>query len=100
LLALEEDPARVERLEQVDAAEQRGLAAPARADDDEHLALMHLEVDSVEHDVVAEALADVLESDDRFVRRCGRTGGHACRRSGLACPRAHVAIEAGWLGGA
>ena len=36
--ALEEDPARVERLEQVDAAEERALAAAARPDHDEHLA--------------------------------------------------------------
>ena len=33
LLALEEDPARLDRLEQVDAAQERALAAAARADD-------------------------------------------------------------------
>ena len=33
LLALEEDPARLDRLEQVDAAQQRALAAAARPDD-------------------------------------------------------------------
>src|SRR6266536_2860198 len=39
LLALEKDPAGVERLEQVDAAQQRALAAAAAPDHDEHLAL-------------------------------------------------------------
>ena len=69
LLALEEDPAGVERLEQVDAAEERALAAPARPDHDEHLAGRDLEVDPVEHEVVAEALHDAVEPQERLVRR-------------------------------
>ena len=63
LAALEEDPARVERLEQVDAAQQRALPAAARADHDEHLAGRDLQVDPVEHEVVAEALPHRLEPD-------------------------------------
>jgi hypothetical protein len=94
LLALEVDPARVERLEQVDAAEERALAGAARADDDEHLAWVDLEVDPVEHEVVAEALPDRLKADDRAV--CGRG---ACRR-GLPCPGAHAAIQSPWAGAA
>ena len=39
LLALEEDAPGLDRLEQVDAAKERALAAPARPDDDEHLAV-------------------------------------------------------------
>src|SRR5439155_26915422 len=61
LLAFEEDPARVDRLEQVHAAQQRALAAPARANDDEHLAGRDFEIDSVEDDEVAEALPHTLE---------------------------------------
>src|SRR5213593_3273974 len=53
---LEEDPPRVERLEQVDAPEQRALAAPARADDDQHLARGDLEVDAHEDGLAPEAL--------------------------------------------
>ena len=65
LLTLEEDPAFLDRLEEVDAAQQRALAASARADHDEHLAGGDLEVDAVEDEVVAEALADAFELDDR-----------------------------------
>ena len=67
LLAFEEDPSAVDRLEQVDAAQQRALAAPARPDDDQCLAGADGEVDAVEDDVVAEALADVLHLHDRRV---------------------------------
>src|SRR5918999_1077995 len=69
LLALEEDTALIERLQQVHAPEQRALAAPARADDDEHLAGVDAEVDPVQHEVVAEALAHAVEADDRSVAR-------------------------------
>ena len=51
---LEEDPAGVDRLEQVDAAQQRALAAPAQADHHEHLALVDGRVDAVENEEVAE----------------------------------------------
>ena len=63
LLALEEDAARLDRLEQVDAAKERALPAAARADDDEDLAQVDAEVDAVQHEVVAEALANALEPD-------------------------------------
>ena len=66
LLALEVDPARVERLEQVDAAQQRALAAAARPDHRQHLAARDVEIDRVEDEVVAEALADLFEPDDRL----------------------------------
>jgi hypothetical protein len=65
LLPLEEDPAGVDRLEQVDTAQERALAAAARADDDEHVARRDFQVDPVEHDEVAEALAHLLEPDHR-----------------------------------
>ena len=63
LLALEEDPAGLDRLEQVDAAEQRALAASARPDDAQHLAGLDAQVDAVEDEVVAEPLVDVLHAD-------------------------------------
>jgi hypothetical protein len=67
LVALEVDVPAVERLEQVDAAQQRALAAAARADHDQHLAGIHCQVDAVEDEVVAEALAHGLEPHDRAV---------------------------------
>ena len=69
LLALEEDPPGVQRLEQVDAAQERALPASARADDRQHLARGDLEVDPFEDLVVAEALVDGLEPDDGLRRR-------------------------------
>ena len=89
LVAFEVDPPRVERLEQVDAAKERALPAPARPDHDEHLARRDVEVDPVEDEVVAEALAHRLEPDDRTVRSRG-----PCRGD-LACRRAHRPIQAG-----
>src|SRR5919112_408802 len=68
LLALEEHAAAVDRLEQVDAAEQRALAAAARPDDHERLAGGDGQVDAVEHDVVAEALVNVLQAYDGSCR--------------------------------
>ena len=74
LLTLEEDAPGLDRLEQVDAAEKRALAAPARPDDDEHLAGFDAQVDAVEDDVVAEALADVLRCGPwRPIRACPST---------------------------
>ena len=78
LLALEEDPARVDRLEQVHASQQRALAAATGADDDEHLAGVDLQVDAVEDDEIAEALGHLLEANHRAV------GG---RRRRLVDPR-------------
>ena len=73
LLALEEDPTLLDRLEQVHAAQECALAATARPDHDEHLAALHAEVDPVEDEVVAEALADAIEPDDRFGQRLSVT---------------------------
>ena len=65
LLALEGDAARLDRLEEVDAPQQRALAAAARADHHEDLARLHLEVDAVEDEVVSEALPHALEPQNR-----------------------------------
>ena len=77
LLSLEEDPPGLDRLEQVDAAQERALSAAARPDDAEHLAGLDAQVDAVEDDVVAEALVDVLHADH----------GGAIRTSSLDCCR-------------
>ena len=78
LFALEEDPARVDRFEQVYASQQRALAAATAADDDEHLAGVDPQVDAVEDDELAEALLHVLQTNHRAV------GG---RRRRLVDPR-------------
>ena len=67
LLALQEDAAGVERLEQVRAAKQRALAAAAPADDDEHFACGDAQVDAAQHDVVAELLVHSLQPDHRHI---------------------------------
>ncbi len=85
LLALEEDPTGVERLEQIHAAEQGALTATARSNDDEHLADGNIEVDPVEDEIVAEALPNSLEANNptgRPQRR--RSREFVCHRS-LPC---------------
>src|SRR4051794_35617711 len=54
--ALELDDAVVDRLQQVDAPQQRGLARARRADEHDDAVLGDLEVEVVEHDLVAERL--------------------------------------------
>ena len=51
LLAVEQDAAAVDRVEQVDAAQERRLAGAARADEAHDLVLVDGEVDVVEHDL-------------------------------------------------
>ena len=50
----------VRLLEKVDAAQERALARPARADDADHVARVGLQRHALEHFVVAVALVDVL----------------------------------------
>ena len=63
LLALDEDPPGVDRLDQVDAPEQRGLAAPRGADEGDHLVLGDLEVDPLEHRQLAERLPQAVDME-------------------------------------
>ena len=56
LHAVEQDAAAVDRLEQVDAAQQGRLAGAARADEAHDLVLVDGEVDAVEHDLRAVGL--------------------------------------------
>ena len=64
-LAVDHDLALVVLLEQVDAAQQRGLARAAGADDRHDFALADLEVDALEDLGRAEALVDVVRAQHR-----------------------------------
>jgi hypothetical protein len=61
--ALEAYLAGVHRLEAVDAAQQRGLSGPRGAGDHDGCATLNGQVDAVENNVVAEALAHLRELD-------------------------------------
>ncbi len=74
LLALDDDAARVDRLQQVDAAQQRGLPRTRGADQAHHLVLGHLEVDAAQHLELAERLADALEQGGVILARRWRRG--------------------------
>ena len=63
LAAVDEDAAIVDRLEQVDAAQQRRLARPGGADQADDLVLGDVEVDAAQHRDLAERLVDVLEPE-------------------------------------
>jgi hypothetical protein len=54
--AADDDPSGIDGLEQVDAAEQRGLAGARGADEADHLVLGHHEVDAAQDLEVAERL--------------------------------------------
>ena len=58
-----DDPALVDRLQQVDAAEERRLARARGADQADDLVLLDLEVDPVENLLLAEGLAHSVELD-------------------------------------
>ncbi len=72
LLPADEDPALVDRLQEVDAPQQRRLARARGADQADDLVLADLEVDPVQHLVGAERLAHAVELDraHRILRRC------------------------------
>jgi hypothetical protein len=63
-LAVDADRAAVDRLEPVDGAAQRGLAAARRTDHDHDLAAMDREIDVLQNVQFTEVLVDVLEYDE------------------------------------
>jgi hypothetical protein len=63
LLAQELDPALVDRLEQIDAAQQGGLARARCSDQADDLVLSELEVDALEN-LDGEGLVQVLDSQE------------------------------------
>ena len=71
---LEEDAAARGLLQQVHAAQKRGLARAGRAQDHHHLAAADVQVDAAQHLVVAERLAQVLDADDGLVRSARLAG--------------------------
>jgi hypothetical protein len=79
LVALDEDLAAGGGLEHVDAAQQRRLARARGPDDADDLALTDVEVDALEHLVVAEVLVEVLHVDrgsGPVGRSVGGVGSH------------------------
>ena len=64
LLAVHDDAPGLQRLEQVDAAEQRRLARARRADEADDLVLADDEVDALQDLEVAEGLRDALDAHD------------------------------------
>ncbi len=64
-VAVHLDPAGVDLLEVVDAAQEGRLPGAGRADHADDLAAAHLEVDALQHLEPAEALVDVGRADDR-----------------------------------
>ena len=83
LLAGDDDPAGVDGLEQVDAAQEGRLARARGADQADDLVLGEREVDAAEHLELAERLVDALD---------GRAGVWPKSDTGLA----HASLPACW----
>jgi hypothetical protein len=76
LLAVDGERAVLEHLQPVDAAQQRALARAALADDGDHLAALHVQVDALEHLVGAVRLAQRRDlNDGRHGERPFKHGG-------------------------
>ena len=73
LLALDDDPAGVDRLEQVDTAQERRLPGAGGADQADDLVLGDLQVDPAQDLVLAEGLVQILDLD------CAHASPPACR---------------------
>ena len=92
VLAVDQDAARVGRLEARDHAQQRGLAAARAAQEGEQLAAPDVEIDAIDRGDRAEALGDPGDADDRRRRSshrpvlpwstaaCARASARRCRR--------------------
>ncbi len=61
VLAIDEDGAGCDILKTGDAAQQGRFSAAGRADEDDELAVLHLEVDALQHFMRAKGLADGFE---------------------------------------
>src|SRR5690606_10773882 len=75
----EPDVAVVDLLEEVDRAQERRLARARGADQRDDLVGAHVEVDAVEHDVLAEGLADTAHAQQGWGAVVGH--GHLAHRS-------------------
>ncbi|MOA29954.1 hypothetical protein D3C78_1510020 [compost metagenome] len=58
--------------QQVQAAQQGGLAGAARADDRHHLARRHIQVDALEHFLAVERLGQIADGDHASCSRSWR----------------------------
>ena len=81
LLAVDDDPAGVDRLEQVDAAQQRRLARAGGADQADDLVLGDVEVDPAQHLELAERLAQPFDHDARSREAPGLPRAGRARRA-------------------
>ena len=98
LLAVDHDPAGVDRLEQVDAAQQRRLAGAGGADQADDLVLGDVEVDPAQHLVLAERLVQPFDHDRAHamlpacrLRRSRATSQSVKRASGIVIATKSVA---------
>ena len=80
-VAVHEDPAALDLLEMVDAADERGLARAGRPDDDDDLAPRDRQRDPLEHLEPAERFLDVgrLDDDRRSTASARRRSRRGCR---------------------
>ncbi len=78
--AIDHDRARGGLLQSVEAAQERRLARPGRADHEDELALGHDEVDATQHVQGAEMLVDPARLDDRARGSAG--GWRGCQHLG------------------
>jgi hypothetical protein len=65
------DPAAGGFFEEIQAAQERGLARAAGPDDRDDLTFLHLQIDAVEHDLTLELLCQFFH-DNHGVRTPGR----------------------------
>ena len=75
----QDDPPGLQRLQQVDTAQECGLARPGRADEADDLVLADDEVDATQDLQVAERLVDALDADGLTAQQA--TAGATFRRS-------------------
>ena len=76
----EDDAAGLGAVEEVQAAQERRLAGAGGPDDGDALADADLEVDAVEHDPLAEPLAQPLDPDHRANARPRRASSRRCTK--------------------
>src|SRR3990172_10434582 len=84
LLVVQDDAPRVDRLEQVHAAQERRLAGSRRADQADDFVLCEREVDSAEHVELAERFVQTLDGEGRRVCRAHAILPACCRLLSLA----------------
>jgi hypothetical protein len=95
-LAVQEDVAVVDLLEQVDAAQKRRLARPGGADQRDRLVFVDGEIDAAQDLELAEGLGDAPDLDDRLA------GAHerALPRSQRSSRRAHGIVTSRYMSAA